>query len=309
MIEKVALERFYAGTVGPEEIDNLGHMNVSYYLSRAVDASRALAASLGLDAARLAEMKAGIFAPDVVSRFYREQMEGASICVEGGVIGAQGDTLSVYQQLGNTDSGDLAATFVLRVQLFDLATRQPLAWPEDIVDGAKARTIDLPPQGQTRMLSMEPPKPQTIESLEAVGLGPGDKAVVAADVCDASGFMHFGFREGFHITQTPHFFEITGAPIATLSDGAKIGWPTIEDRHVWYETPRAGDEVIAYSTIVQMEGKAHHWRYWSFNAKTRRLLMVKDMGLLAFDLDTRKAIDVPAESQTRLDACFHPQLF
>jgi len=73
--------------VGADEIDSLGHMNMRHYGTRAAAATDALFASWGWDAARLAAEGLLVVAQDSFNHYRREQFAGATLAVDGGLLG------------------------------------------------------------------------------------------------------------------------------------------------------------------------------------------------------------------------------
>ena len=105
------MQRFYEGTVKPEQIDNLGHMNVRFYGVIAASAADALVAALGLESDALGELNARLLTSEAYTRFHREQLEGARLAVRGGVLAAEKTALDIYLELFNDESGEVSATY------------------------------------------------------------------------------------------------------------------------------------------------------------------------------------------------------
>jgi acyl-CoA thioesterase FadM len=96
------LDVSHRSTVTPDQIDELGHMNVRYYGVNAGAATRSVCDELGLG--RL-PMRSGY------TRHHHEQLEGADLVVHSAVIPG-GERLRIYHELRNEADDDLAATFV-----------------------------------------------------------------------------------------------------------------------------------------------------------------------------------------------------
>ena len=98
--------------VQAEEIDHLGHMNVRFYLEKAVHATRVLASAHGLNPEACRQQGAELELHDSFARHYREQLEGAPLAVMGGVLSVQTDGLRFYHELVKAELNERAATFV-----------------------------------------------------------------------------------------------------------------------------------------------------------------------------------------------------
>ena len=117
------LHRLHSSVVAPEQIDQLGHMNVRFYGTLAMAASRALAEEFELT--RGAGESVQLAYTDMYTRHYREQLEGALLEVRGGILDANETQLRVYHELVNAEREELSATFVHVIQLQDPGAQKP----------------------------------------------------------------------------------------------------------------------------------------------------------------------------------------
>src|SRR3546814_12500057 len=120
-------------------IDHLGHMNVRYYGAAARAASDERVRRFG-GAGDLS-----VDAVDLYTRHFREQLLGADLEVRSAVLHHGGGSLRVYHELRNTETEDLAASFVHRLEARD--RRGPMAeWPP----ATEVGTRDMPDQRRPR---------------------------------------------------------------------------------------------------------------------------------------------------------------
>ena len=89
-------------TVTPDQIDELGQMNVRYYGVNAGTATRSMCERLGL---------LSVLLHSAYTRHHVEQMEGNDLVVRSAVLPG-GERLWIYHELVNDADDDLAATFV-----------------------------------------------------------------------------------------------------------------------------------------------------------------------------------------------------
>ena len=95
------------------EIDHLGHMNVRFYMERANAANWTLMDSFGLGADALAGRGALLIQKDSYVRYHREQFQGSTLAVKGGVLAASPDAIRLYFELVNDAKAQVAATFIM----------------------------------------------------------------------------------------------------------------------------------------------------------------------------------------------------
>ena len=100
------MQTLHTAQVTEDQIDHLGHMNVRFYAEHAHAGSLRLAEEIGL--ARGAGQV--VIQRDRYTRHHREQMLGAGLEVRGGVMDADATSVRVYEELANSDTGDIAAT-------------------------------------------------------------------------------------------------------------------------------------------------------------------------------------------------------
>src|SRR5213078_2667875 len=124
------MRTLFQSAVAADEIDGLGHLNVRYYIARALRANAALMDGLGLSPAALG---ARLVQADTYTRYHREQFQGSTLQVRGGVLEAHGERIRVYFEVCNDAKAEVAATFILGFALVDQATRAPIRIPEPVL--------------------------------------------------------------------------------------------------------------------------------------------------------------------------------
>lgn len=150
--------RLHEAPVGPEEIDNLGHMNMRYYSVRAAAATEALLSRWGFSAEQLKAEGLVLTYKDVFNHYVAEQFAGATLVVDGGVTEAGPDGITFYQEITNPKTGARAATFIIKPVLQTRIDRQDTPLPKELLSRAQEALIDLPAHAAPRTLSLAPPK-------------------------------------------------------------------------------------------------------------------------------------------------------
>lgn len=301
---------YFEGSVARDEIDNLGHMNMQFYGIKAAIATHRIIDALGLGAAVLEEMKACVLIPESHTRFYNEQLEGAPLVVQGGVLSADRDGITFYLEMLNSDSGEVATTHVNVVRLYDLPTRTPIAFNEDTVSRAGKLTVDWPERGQPRSLPLDPlPTDLTLAELQRRGVVPRtDAYTVRPQDCDEFGFMNL--RQGQNITfaKRPRVQGKGGVPVYEQPGGQTLGLATLESRQILLAVPRLGDVIQTYSVNLLIERKTQKFGHWTFDIKTGKLLSMMRQLNLAFDIAARGSVAFPPAMRADLESNYHPDL-
>lgn len=296
------MDQLHTSTVTPDRIDHLGHMNVRYYTALACVGAGELTARLGLPG----DLR--IWERDIYVRHHREQLVGARLEVRGGVLDAGPDRIRVYEELAHLDSGDVAATFVLGLAAID-GERRPASFPEDVIDRARAQTVEIPEHGRSRSISFdgEPAGPPLLEELQARDLAQRQARVLEAAECD---------ENGWYPSETMMHLVWGGAPLPgrdfhpfrATPDGRTVGWATMETRAIWSRLPRVGDRVQSFSAEIGVGAKTMTSRYWVYDLDRAEPVCDFSVVSLAFDLEARRSVPIPDVLREDLRQRLHPDL-
>lgn len=311
--------RLHEAPVGPDEIDNLGHMNMRYYGTRAAAATRALFASWGWDEARLADEELILVAQDSFNHYLKEQFAGATLAVDGGVRAVREDGLSLFLELVNLANGERAATFIEQPVLMDRRTRTPRAMPRTLLDRAERAIVAVPPYGMPRSIDLAPPRTdaryEDVKGRLGNAFSPfrtrGEVRIPEAE-CDAFGFLNLTSAQDIMFSAFAAMARAAGTrmgpPIEKGPDGRRIGWAMLENRQFLVATPRANDPIATFFAPIKIGAKTQQMRRWTFNTETGALLAVIDAVSLALDLDARKATEIPPHMRKELEAALLVEL-
>ena len=299
----------------PSEIDGLGHMNVRYYMERAQRANRVLMAELGLSPSAAAPR---LVQHDIYCRYHREQFEGATLAVNGGVLSAGAEAVTGFYEVTNPAKGEIAATFIMANRLIDPASGVSPRLPSSAVAAATAQRVSLPEYGQPRTVDLGPPRLDLSldEVAERLVEDPSDPMsrrnewLVEPELCDEHGFladtgalMFGGWRP-----PSPEEMRQHGPMVFTGDEGHRLGWASMETRMVRVSQPRAGDRLCSIGAEIGLHAKVRHSRRWLFNATTGRLVSLNDNVSIALDLDARRSIEIPPTIRTQLETRHVPEL-
>src|SRR4051812_43049671 len=99
----------WRGGVNTWDCDEMGHMNVRFYVARAMEGLAGLAAELGLPHAFAPYANATLVVREHHIRFLREAQAGTALHMLGGVIEIGEDEARLLQLLVHTATGEIAA--------------------------------------------------------------------------------------------------------------------------------------------------------------------------------------------------------
>lgn len=278
------LERSHTSEVTQDQIDELGHMNVRYYVRNAAAGTGSVMADLGI------APDTGLV--DLYTRHHHEQMLGTRLEVRSGLLDVAG-RLGIYHELTNAADGDLGATFVH--VLDHPAVEAPTV---DVPDHGRPRTLDLtadpvvsaPTLAQVRELGLENRAVRRVDDEDTLG---GDVVPPAA----ATGLIWGGLP--------PDGIERNW--IQRRDDGVMMGWATMESRVNVRSLPAKGTPIQSFGAVTAIERKTNRMIMWAFDLETEELLVVFEVVNLAFDIDERRSMVIPDDVRLSDQERLHPK--
>lgn len=294
------LQTTHRTTVTEEMIDHLGHMNVRYYGVAARAASDAVVRELG-GAGDLS-----VQAVDIYTRHFREQLLDAQLEVRSTVLSHGGGVLRLYHELRNTETDELAASFVHRLEARhgdDLVA----AWPP----AADLTIGEVPEHGRPRSIALDTAPLQTAPTLDDVQadalLAMRRPRTIEDDECRADG-SYDPAAAPFLLWGGEALEGATGPTLHPGPDGQLVGWATMENRMVIHRLPRRGDRIQSFGAVVEIRDKTTHRVMWGYDLDRGDLLVAFEVVDVALDTVSRRAVPIPEELRGHAEARFRPEL-
>ncbi|KAB7741221.1 hypothetical protein F2P47_05605 [Parvibaculum sedimenti] len=285
--------------------DQMGHMNVQFYMEHATQGLAALGIYLGLGPRYIAADQARLIARDHHVRFLREQRPGAPFTIRAGILDVTDFGLRVYKEMWNTVSGEIAATFTADVELLDEDSHEMKPLPAKTIAAAKSLIIELPAHGAPRGLTLTPPRtaPKLADTKELVFTWQGQ---IQADQCDAQGYL-----------SARHFMGVVSDSIPNLlgqlmgddrSQNRKVGGAALEYRFHYHRFPRVGDVLTLRSGLKEVGPKTYTWCHWLFDLERGDAIATAEAVAISLDLEARKTIPIPDDLRAKLEGLVVPGL-
>ena len=283
------------------ESDQMGHMNVQFYVEKAGQGLAALALRLGIGPRFARAEGARLFVRDHHVRFLREQRPGAPFFIRAGILEVRDFGLRVYEEMVNTVSGDVAATFIAEVELLDEESREMKPLPAKVKTVAKALVVELPVHGSPRGLEIYTPRPAPkLADADGMGMVRTWQGEIDAAQCDGQGFLTIRHFMGIVSDGIPNLLAQTSG--ADRSKTPSVGGAALEYRFVYRRHPRVGDVLTLRSGLKNVGPKIYTWCHWLFDLETGEAIATAEAVAIALDLTTRKAIAIPDEMRANLES-------
>ena len=288
----------WRGGVTPWQCDEMGHMNVQFYLANATEGMAALASLLGLPRAYAPGAPSTLLLREHHVRFLKEARPGAGLIMTGGVL-AFDETEATLLQLLFHASGEPAAAITAKVAHVTPRDMRPFPWTRATRERIPALMIEQPDFAKSRSVSLDPVT--TMASLEAadrLGMAIGASGAVTPQTSDVFGRMLPDqmlarvYATVGHILRRSQAALIEGDPDLE----ARLGGAAVEYRAVYHAWPGPGDRLQMRSAHKELTPKYRRVIHWLLDPQSGRPWASAEMVSLFLDLKARRSLTLPEQS-------------
>ena len=299
----------WRGGVNAWECDHMGHMNVRFYVARAMEGLAGFAAQLGLGAAFSRRAASTFLVKDQHIRFLREAAAPAALHMTAGVVDVTDTEARVLQLLVHSTTGELAAAFQTVVAHVTVNERRAFPWSARSREGLESLRVEVPSRAQPRSLNLaESAGEGSMETAKALGLLPIASGTVGIQDCDVFGRMRPEVFVGRISDGVPALRGRLNGDTAMATAGSRVGGAVLEYRIAYLGWPEAGSRVEVLSGLAGVDDTTQRFVHWILDPATGRawgsaLAVATDL-----DLAERKVIPFSPERRARLEAQVVPGL-
>ncbi|MEO3473795.1 thioesterase family protein [Roseomonas sp. CAU 1739] len=287
------------GSVQQEECDVMGHMNVRHYVARTADALDWLLLEAGLPPSR-----GRLAVVDQHLRFLREMSPGTPFTIRGGIVRASADRLRTVVEIRNSATDAPAATLVTDLGAW-AGPAGGLA-PLPVALATDAMLVVLPDHAGPRGLGFDSPPPLPDRAAaRAMGLTEGYRGAIRPHECDTSGVMRPDVIIARIWDGVPNLRN-RGTGLGIKEEG--MGSAALEYRVVQFRPLHAGQLLTVCSGLKALGEKTTTWTHLVHDGETGAVVAAAEAVGIAFDLKARKAVAIPPERRTALEALLVPGL-
>ncbi|MDQ2859563.1 MAG: thioesterase family protein [Pseudomonadota bacterium] len=289
----------------------MGHMNVRFYVARAVEGLVGLAAALGLEGAFRPNAEATLLIREQHIRFSREARAGARLHMTAGVIELGQTEARFLQLLVHSQTGEIAASFQSVVAHVTAREGRAFAWSDRTRAAAADLAVSVPQKAAPRGIASGPVNgAASLAEADRMGLIALSTGAFGAQDCDAFGRMRPEMFIGRISDGMPGLAgllrgeDLTGAPERL----AKLGGAVLEYRLIHLAWPRAGDRFDIRSGLVAIDERLQRVVHWMLDPATGRPWGTAEAVAACFDLNTRKLVLMSAAALAAARARITPGL-
>lgn len=282
------MTELWRGTVNTWECDELGHMNVRHYWTKAISALDGLGARLGMRHHCRPDATSMLVPTQAHVRYLAEAMPGTPLHIRGGITQWHDTSLTVGLVMHHAH-GQPAAGFTITAQHVTRQDLVPFAWPKRLTEQAKTVTADPAhpdmqpciPRGVTHEQKILDHKALAALGTRTIGQGvftPSDAAgrgIIAPDA-------YFGCASD----SFPHLV----ADARDLMRDKAMNVAMVEARLTIINHARPGDVFQLRSGIARITGKSLLIIHHVLDPLTGEPWGQLEALCLFFDLNARKAV-------------------
>ena len=301
----------WRGGVNTWECDAMGHMNVRFYVARAMEGLVGLASALGLNGAFRERANATLLVRDHHIRFLREAPAGTPLHMVAGVLDIGECGARFLQLLIHSTTGELAASFQTVVTHVTARDERAFPWSESSRRSAEGLKIGAPERASPRSLGLSPSaglaRMAEADALQLIPLGAG--AIGAAD-CDVFGRMRPEVMVGRVSDGVPGLGAVlrAGSGERPTERPSGLGGAVLEYRIAYLAWPRAGDRYVIRSGLAAVAEKTQHYVHWVLDPETGRAWGSSEAVAISLDLAARKIVPLSSADQALLSTRITPGL-
>lgn len=290
----------WSGGVNTWECDEMGHLNVRFWVAKAMEALAGLSRIMGMPDAFARGGGATLVIRDLHMRFLREARAGACLWASGGVLAMGEADADLLVVLHHAD-GEPAATFRIHAEHATASDLRPFPWPTRIRTACAGLACELPAFAAPRSIDLSPVTSSRASlafadrtGMTRIGLG-----VVRADEMDVFGRMRPEMFIGRVSDGVARLFGATrpGPEAAPGEPPRRIGGAVLEYRVAHHAWPGAGEHVEVRSGFSDCTARTRRVFHWMVDPVSGQPWASAEAVVISFDLDARKVVDISEAAQ------------
>ncbi len=286
----------WRGGVNAWQCDQMGHLNVRFYVAHAMEGLAGLAGAMGLPRAFAPRGAATLQVREHHIRFLKEARLGDPLHMTAGLFEIGEETAGAVLLLMHSLEDVPAAVVQSRVAHVSAGEGRPFPWPGSARRAAESLHARIPGGLGARSLHPGAPVPErTLEAADSAGLIRYGAGAFGPQDCDV-----FGRVAAHQMMARLGDGAANGIGLMRGAVGEHVGFAVVEYRIAYFEPAQAGGRYVARAGLVQAEPRRLGWSYWMFDADTSAPLASARSVLVPFDLDARKAMTLPDDAVARL---------
>lgn len=281
----------YRGVVDAWECDQMGHLNVQFYMSRASEAFGHLQNAIGLNPARIREEKKDFRLKTLRIQYKSELHPGSIVHGVSGIRRIDGNILTGFTHLWDTAFDKLSAIYEFTAQFTDLVSDEAAPCPNDIFDAAAAMA-----DPHSDLYTAAPMKSVLMARRHMDHMF--DSSRTAVDVWECDAFDHIEMRHivGRFSDAATHAMTAVGLSREAVRT-RNLGSAALDYYAEFHSPIRRSRPIVLRSGILEAAGKIFTFGHNLIDLDTGEIAVTATVLGCYFDMSTRKSVPLPEEYQ------------
>lgn len=297
----------YRGYVNTWECDDVGHMNVQFYMSKLDSSLEHLRLALGLGPTRIRNDRLYLRPLEDHVRFLSELRVSDCLTIESGILEADQRALIVFSEMRNSVTAEVSATFVTRLESMDVDNGLPVDLPKDIRARAATHMTELPDYATPRSVDLSSPLPTLAAGdIAARKLVPIYHGIITPAQCNVYGWMTQPHYMGRYSDGGGHLWNAVGMDRQSLN-AMGVGVALLENNQRYLQPLRPGTLITVASGIRTLARKTTGFAHYMFNAETGTLVATSEATAILLDLNARRSVEFTQDQWSKLEAAMQSQ--
>lgn len=299
------MQTLWRGNADAWECDELGHLNVRFYLAKATEAAGALAQMIAMPGAFEARANATLLARTLTVRFLAEVPAGAPLAIRGGVLDHDETGLTAVMMLDHCALERPAAAFTVRLDHYAPAFERIFPWSSRTRAALDLMRVAAPADITPRSLSGQPPeRAVNLERADQLGMEEVGRGMINPQETDSFARMRM-----------EHAFGKISGSVVHLEAGFPEQWAAYRERRPleaasavlearlnFHKFPRAGTGYVVRTGLANVSEKVRTLVHWVCDPATGKPLWTMEAVGCLMDLTTRKLKPADSETLARMKA-------
>lgn len=293
----------WRGGVNAWECDHMGHMNVRFYVVRAMEGLGGFAAELGLGDVFGRRAASTLMVKDQHIRFMREAAPPAALHMTAGVLEVTDTEARVFQLLVHSLTGELAASFQTVIAHVTVSDRRPFPWSGRSRQRLEALKAEPPSAAWPRSLSLAATAGEaSLTAANALDLMRIASGTVGVQDCDVFGRMRPEMLVGRISDGVPALRGRLNGDSGAGNGARRMGGAVLEYRIAYLGWPEAGSRLEVRSGLAAVDDTTQRFVHWILDPATERAWGSAEAVAADLDLDERKIVPFSPERRSHLES-------
>ena len=286
----------YKNSVQLHEIDNLGHMNVQYYLKHCID-SFILNFKINNLISNHSNIEELFVLEKVNIRYLNEQRLGAPFSINFYISKIENDKILILQEMENLETKKISSTFILSFKIRKQIKMIKNKFENFLMDYPNKFKI-APSYAEIRgLLNINKLKlsyeklldyPKIFNTFCGIAK---NKDSNNSDILDAADYM------GIVSASVPNLLMMSNHSISKTN----IGGAAVEYEFYFNEFVKTGTCIKLLSGLRNIKNKTYTWSHWLIDIDKEKILAEANAVIVTMDLKKRKSVQIPNKMKVALE--------